>query len=48
MFDLVDDYIEVFCGGRCLEFFYIQYGGYNVREEFMDGGYRGSDFKYKY
>lgn len=23
MFDLVDDYIEVFCGGRCLEFFYI-------------------------
>lgn len=48
MSDLVDDHIEVFCGGRCLEFLHTQHGGHSIREKSMNGGHRGSNPKHKH
>lgn len=48
MSDLINDHIEVFCGGGCLELLHTQHGGHSIGKESVYCRYRGGNAENKH
>ena len=46
--DLINDHIEVFCGGGCLKLLHTQHGGHSIGKESVHCRYRGGNAENKH